>query len=91
MLAIVGVVFAALYGFVAFRSAMIKQALAAMANPAQTVSVTTASVQDWQPKLAAIGTFEAVNGADLALEASGVVEKDSVSVRRKRRRGSASS
>lgn len=75
MLAIVGVVFAALYGFVAFRSAMIKQALAAMANPPQTVSVTTASMQDWQPKLSAIGTFKAVNGADLALEASGVVEK----------------
>ena len=32
-------------------------------------------MQDWQPKLTAIGTFRAVNGADLALEASGVVEK----------------
>jgi membrane fusion protein (multidrug efflux system) len=75
MLMIVGLVFVALYGFVGFRSAMIKQVLASMANPPQTVSVTTASVQDWQPKLTAIGTFRAVNGADLALEASGLVEK----------------
>lgn len=75
MLAIVGVTFAGLYGFVAFRSAMIRQALQALANPPQTVSATTAAFQDWQPKLTAIGTFRAVNGADLALEASGVVEK----------------
>jgi membrane fusion protein (multidrug efflux system) len=49
--------------------------LAAMANPPQTVSVTTAGFQEWRPKLTAIGSFRAVNGADLALEASGIVEK----------------
>ena len=75
MLASVGVVFGALYFFVNFRSTMIKQALASMANPAQTVSVTTAAFQEWRPKLTAIGAFRAVNGADLALEASGIVEK----------------
>lgn len=75
MLAIVGTVFAGLYFFVGFRSSMIKQMLAAMANPPQTVSVTTAAVQEWRQKLTAVGTFRAVNGADLALEASGVVEK----------------
>ena len=75
MLASVGVVFGALYFFVSFRSTMIKQALASMANPAQTVSVTTAAFQEWRPKLTAIGAFRAVNGADLALEASGIVEK----------------
>lgn len=75
MLACVAVVFGGLYGFVAFRSMMIKQALASLANPPQTVSVTTAAFQEWKPKLTAIGAFRAVNGADLALEASGVVEK----------------
>lgn len=75
MLTCVGVVFGALYAFVGFRSMMIKQFLASMANPAQTVSVTTASFEEWRPKLTAIGTFRAVNGADLALEASGIVEK----------------
>ncbi|MBY6242540.1 efflux RND transporter periplasmic adaptor subunit [Methylosinus sp. Sm6] len=75
MLAIVAVVFGLLYGFVAFRSAMIKQFLAGMANPPQTVSVTTAAFQDWRPKQTAVGTFRAVNGADLSLEVAGIVEK----------------
>ncbi len=75
MLACVGVVFGGLYGFVGFRSMMIKQALASLANPPQTVSTTTATFQEWRPKLTAIGAFRAVNGADLALEASGVVER----------------
>jgi membrane fusion protein, multidrug efflux system len=74
MLACVGVVFGGLYFFVSFRSAMIKQYLASLANPPQTVAVTTAAYQEWKPKLGAIGAFRAVNGADLALEASGVVE-----------------
>ncbi|WP_330082956.1 efflux RND transporter periplasmic adaptor subunit [Methylocystis iwaonis] len=75
MLASVGLVFAGLYGFNAFRSIMIGRFLASMANPPQTVSVTTAKLEEWRPMLAAIGTFRAVSGADLALEASGVVEK----------------
>lgn len=75
MLASVAVVFGGLYGFVSFRSMMIGQFLASMANPPQTVSVTTAAYQAWVPKLFAIGTFRAVNGADLSLETSGIVEK----------------
>ncbi len=75
MLGSVGIVFAGLYGFTAFRSVMIGRFLASMANPPQTVSVTTAKLEEWRPTLAAIGTFRAVSGADLALEASGVVEK----------------
>jgi membrane fusion protein, multidrug efflux system len=75
MLACVGATFAALFGFVSFRSIMIKQFLATMANPPQTVSVTTAASGEWRPTISAVGTLRAVNGADLALEASGVVEK----------------
>ena len=75
MLASVALVFAALYGFVSFRSMMIGRFLASMANPPQTVSVTTAAYREWRPKFSAIGTFRAVNGADLALETSGIVEK----------------
>jgi membrane fusion protein (multidrug efflux system) len=75
MLAIVALVFGGLYGFNAFRNVMIKGFLASMANPPQTVSATTAAYQEWRPKLTAVGTFRAVNGADLALEASGIVEK----------------
>lgn len=75
MLAIVGLIGAALYGFVTFRTSMIRQFLAAGANPPQAVSVVSAALQEWRPTLAAVGTFRSVSGADLALEASGVVEK----------------
>ncbi|MFO1102035.1 MAG: efflux RND transporter periplasmic adaptor subunit [Methylocystis sp.] len=75
MLGSVAVVFGGLYGFVSFRSMMIGQFLASMANPPQTVSVTTAAYEPWLPKLSAVGTFRAVNGADLSLESSGIVEK----------------
>lgn len=75
MLASVAVVFGGLYGFNTFRSVMIGKFLASMANPPQTVSATTARRQEWKSKLTAIGTFRAVNGADLSLEAAGIVEK----------------
>lgn len=75
MLACVALLFGGLYGFVSFRSMMIGRFLASMANPPQTVSVTTATYREWRPKLSAIGTFRAVDGADLALETSGIVEK----------------
>lgn len=75
MLAAVALIGGAIYGFVIFRSAMIKQFLATMANPPQFVSIVSATTQEWRPTLSAIGTFRAVSGADLALEASGVVEK----------------
>jgi membrane fusion protein (multidrug efflux system) len=74
MLGIVGAVFAGLAWFVNFRNGMIRQAMAALADPPQTVSVTTAGIEEWQPSLTAIGTFRAVNGADLALQLSGIVE-----------------
>jgi membrane fusion protein, multidrug efflux system len=75
MLACVALVFGGLYGFMSFRSVMMKRFLATLANPPQTVSVAPAMIQDWRSTLTAIGSFRAANGADLALEASGVVEK----------------
>jgi membrane fusion protein (multidrug efflux system) len=74
MLCVVGAVFAGLAWFVNFRATMIKQAMASLADPPQTVSTTTAVLSDWQPTLTAIGTFRAVNGADLSLQQSGLVE-----------------
>ncbi|WP_315834809.1 efflux RND transporter periplasmic adaptor subunit [Bradyrhizobium prioriisuperbiae] len=75
MLGVVGAVFAALAWFVNFRSGMIRQALASLADPPQTVSTVKASPSEWQPKLTAVGSFRAVNGADLALQLAGIVDK----------------
>ena len=51
------------------------QVMASMANPPQTVSTTTAGLQDWQPQVEAVGSLRAVNGADLSLELAGIVEQ----------------
>ncbi len=75
MLGIVGAVFAGLAWFINFRAGLIKNALAALADPPQTVSTTTAATSEWQPKLTVVGTFRAVNGADLALQLAGIIDK----------------
>ena len=75
LLVLAGVIFAGLKGFVNFRAEKIKEALAGMANPPQTVSTIIAKEADWQPNLTLIGVFQAINGADLALEVPGLVEK----------------
>ena len=75
MLIAVAVVFGGIFGFEAFKAKMIEKAMAALANPPQTVSTATAALQDWQPRLEAVGSLRAVNGADLSLEVAGIVEE----------------
>jgi membrane fusion protein (multidrug efflux system) len=43
--------------------------------PPPTVSTTVAAFDDWQPKLEAVGSLRASNGADLAFEVPGIVEE----------------
>src|SRR5215468_742489 len=75
MLILVAVVFGGIFGFQAFKAKMIEKAMASFANPPQTVSTTTAALQDWQPRLEAVGSLRAVNGADLSVEVAGIVEE----------------
>jgi membrane fusion protein, multidrug efflux system len=75
MLIGVGVVLGGFFAFQNFKSHIIGQVMASMANPPQEVSTTTAGLQDWQPQTQAVGSLRAVNGADLSLEVSGVVDK----------------
>ena len=74
MLCVIGAVFAALAWFVNFRAGMISQVMATLADPPQTVSTAAAQVSDWQSTTTAIGTFRAVNGADLSLQQPGIVD-----------------
>ncbi|MFC0241180.1 efflux RND transporter periplasmic adaptor subunit [Rhodopseudomonas telluris] len=73
MLAAVGLVFGALYGFQTFKASMIKQALASLRDPPQTVATTQATMTPWQTTIKAVGSVRAEKGADLALETSGTV------------------
>ena len=75
MLVGVGVVLGAFFAFQNFKAHMIGQVMASMANPPQTVSTTTAGMQQWQSQQEAVGSLRAVNGADLSLEVSGIVDQ----------------
>jgi membrane fusion protein (multidrug efflux system) len=75
MLILAAIVLILIFGFEAFRSHMIAKAMKAFANPPQTVSTVVATTQDWQPQLEAVGSLRAVNGADLSLEVSGIVDQ----------------
>ena len=74
MLILVGVVFGGIFGFEAFKAGKIKEYMASMGGQPQTVATAKAEVKDWQPHLEAVGSLRAVKGADLSLEAAGVVD-----------------
>ena len=75
MLIAVTAVLGLVFGFQAFKAHMIKKVMAKLANPPQTVSTITAAEQAWQPHLSAVGTLRAVNGANLSLQLSGIVDQ----------------
>ena len=74
MLVLVGVAFAAIFGFEAFKARMIQKAIAGLRNPSQTVSTITAATQPWQNRLEAVGSTRAEKGADLSAQVSGIVK-----------------
>jgi membrane fusion protein (multidrug efflux system) len=62
-----------LIGFNIFKGIMIGRAMAGGGEPPQTVTVTEAREETWEPVLRAVGTLRARQGADLAFEVAGVV------------------
>lgn len=75
MLTAVGLVFGGVFGFQIFKNTMIKKFMSAMASPPQTVSATTATAEEWQPQIEAVGSLRAVNGADLSFEVPGIIKE----------------
>ena len=75
MLILVGLLLLALVGWNVGGKMAMKQAMANMSQPPQTVSTTTVEYQFWQPLQGAVGTLRAVRGADLAFEVGGLVTK----------------
>jgi len=74
MLACVGLLFGAVFGFGAFKSYMIGQFLKGFANQTQTVATTIATTSEWQPQISSVGSLVAVNGASLSSETAGIVD-----------------
>jgi membrane fusion protein (multidrug efflux system) len=73
MLVLAGLVFGGIFGFEAFKARMMKKYMSAGGNAPQTVSTTTAGYQDWQPKLAAVGSVRAIEGVEVSPEVPGIV------------------
>ncbi|MFA5959682.1 MAG: efflux RND transporter periplasmic adaptor subunit [Tatlockia sp.] len=66
-------VFGGIIGFNFFKSIMIKRFFAHYSPPPVSVSSVTAMQKSWQPHLAAVGNFVAVNGVDINAQTSGNV------------------
>jgi len=72
----VAVLMGGIYGWHVFvAKKFIEPMMKGMASAPQTVSTAIATVSSWQPRSQALGTLRAVRGADLAAQASGVVDK----------------
>ena len=63
MLAVVGLLAAAVIGYQVFIGTAQQQAVRARTGQPQTVSATPAELQAWTPRIASVGTLRAVNGA----------------------------
>ena len=73
MLAAVGLLFGAIFGYKAFQAQMNKRFMASQQMPAVTVSAIKAEFHPWQPQLKAVGSLRAVRGVDVTSEISGLV------------------
>jgi membrane fusion protein (multidrug efflux system) len=74
MLAAVGILFCGIFGYKAFTGMMMKKYMSAGGMPPVTVSTVLAGIQEWQPKLKAVGSLRAVQGVDVTCESAGLVQ-----------------
>ncbi len=75
MLLIMVLLLSAIGGWQAFVGKMIKQGMAAAFSAPPAVATATAVESSWQAHTQAVGSLRAVKGADLAAQASGVVDQ----------------
>jgi membrane fusion protein (multidrug efflux system) len=71
----VGLVLGGIFAWHQFTGAMMKKYMGAAATAPQTVSTIVAATMSWQARTQAVGSLRAVRGADLAAQASGVVDQ----------------
>lgn len=71
----VALIMGGIFGWQRLMGKFTKQYMASMAVAPQTVSTIVAASSSWQSQTQALGSLRAVRGADLAAQASGVVDK----------------
>lgn len=74
MLCGVGFLFTLIFGWKAVKSVMIQRYIAAMQQPAMSVSTTEVSNSEWQAQLKAVGTLRAKVGVNVTTELAGMVQ-----------------
>lgn len=67
------IVLGGIFGFQAYVSHQIEQAMQNQAAPAVVVSAAEAQTDTWQPTVSAVGTLSAVQGVDITAEVAGRV------------------
>jgi len=75
MLVVVALIAGGLIGFHRFKDGILRQVTAGIKAAQPTVATAPASLQPWQPTLAAVGSLRASNGADLSAEIGGVIDE----------------
>jgi membrane fusion protein (multidrug efflux system) len=75
MLVVVAVILGGIFAWQSFIGRMMKKGMMAGASAPQTVATMVAAPVSWQARTQAVGSLRAVRGADLAAQASGVVDK----------------
>ena len=75
LLLAVAVIIGGIYAWQRFLGKKTRQYMGAMASAPQTVSTAVAVSSVWQSRTQALGNVRAVRGADLAAQASGVVDR----------------
>src|SRR5450631_3094169 len=71
----VAMVLGGIFAWQSFIGGMMQKGMKAAATAPQTVSTIVAAATRWQARTQAVGSVRAVRGADLAAQASGVVDK----------------
>lgn len=75
MLAASGLVFGGVFGFVQFKTMMIKDYFANMPQPVVSVTAEPARTEEWRDVVPAVGTLTAINGVDISASTSGLVRE----------------
>lgn len=74
MLIVVAVLLGGIFGFEAFKNAMIKKFIASSKNPPQTVSTTKAVEAPWRQTLETVASLRAHSSANLSPQVAGIVD-----------------
>ncbi|HAW91893.1 TPA: efflux transporter periplasmic adaptor subunit [Candidatus Azambacteria bacterium] len=73
MLIVAGLIFGGIFAYKAVVNHYMNQYFDTMPMPVATITATEVTTAQWQPFVSAVGSFAAINSAELSTEASGII------------------